>query len=120
MPKLSLYRPTQSNDYRFFDKIARGMYTVGGTDLLIHKYIGPQSVQGSEDLTQPNFMESTVERIQDLLWLENRNRKYDPDIYRLRGHYNVQNLDFNLSQFGLFLSNDIIFVTVHYNDKIIS
>jgi hypothetical protein len=36
----------------------------------------------------------------------------------LRGHYNVQNLDFNLSQFGLFLNNDIIFITVHYNDMI--
>jgi len=32
--------------------------------------------------------------------------------------YNVQNLDFDLSQFGLFLNNDIIFITVHYNDMI--
>jgi hypothetical protein len=30
----------------------------------------------------------------------------------------VQNLDFDLSQFGLFLNNDIIFITVHYNDMI--
>jgi hypothetical protein len=36
----------------------------------------------------------------------------------LRGHYNVQNLDFDLSQFGLFLNNDIIFINVHYNDMI--
>jgi hypothetical protein len=56
--------------------------------------------------------------IQDLLFLENRDRTYDPNIYRLRGHYNVQNLDFDLSQFGLFLNNDIIFITVHYNDMI--
>ena len=56
--------------------------------------------------------------IQDLLFLENRDRKYEKDIYRLRGHYNVQNLDFDLSQFGLFLSNDTIFITVHYNDMI--
>jgi hypothetical protein len=56
--------------------------------------------------------------IQDLLFLENRDRAYDTSIYRLRGHYNVQNLDFDLSQFGLFLNNDIIFVTVHYNDMI--
>lgn len=32
--------------------------------------------------------------------------------------YNVQNLDFNLSQFALFLDNDTIFVTVHINDSI--
>jgi hypothetical protein len=56
--------------------------------------------------------------IQDLLFLENRDRKYDDNIYRLRGHYQIQNLDFNLSQFGLFLNNDILFVTVHYNDMI--
>jgi hypothetical protein len=56
--------------------------------------------------------------IQDLLFMENRDRKYDSDIYRIRGHYNVQNLDFDLSQFGLFLNNDIIFITVHYNDMI--
>ncbi len=56
--------------------------------------------------------------IQDLLFLENRDRTYDPNIYRLRGHYNVQNLDFDLSQFGLFLNNDIVFITVHYNDMI--
>ena len=53
-----------------------------------------------------------------MLFLENRDRKYAKDIYRLRGHYNVQNLDFDLSQFGLFLSNDTIFITVHYNDMI--
>jgi hypothetical protein len=52
------------------------------------------------------------------LFLENRDRTYDPNIYRLRGHYNVQNLDFDLSQFGLFLNNDIIFIVVHYNDMI--
>jgi hypothetical protein len=57
-------------------------------------------------------------KIQDLLFLENRDRKYDDNIYRLRGHYNVQNLDFDLSQFGLFLNNDIIFITVHYNTMI--
>jgi hypothetical protein len=50
--------------------------------------------------------------------LENRDRTYDDNIYRLRGHYNVQNLDFDLSQFGLFLNNDILFITVHYNDMI--
>ena len=53
-----------------------------------------------------------------MLFLENRDRSYDPDIYRLRGHYNVQNLDFDLSQFGLFLNNDIVFITIHYNDMI--
>lgn len=36
----------------------------------------------------------------------------------MRGVYNVQNIDFNLSQFALFLDNDTIYITVHINDTI--
>jgi len=118
MPKLSLYRPNKQNDYRFFDKTISEMLTVGGTDLYIHKYLGPTNQGASEDYTLPEYSNLNPNNIQDLLFLENRDRSYDPNIYRLRGHYNVQNLDFDLSQFGLFLNNDIIFVTVHYNDMI--
>ena len=53
---------------------------------------------------------------QDLLFLENRDRKYSSDIYTVRGIYNVQDADFNLSQFGMFLQNDTLFLTVHLND----
>ena len=118
MPKLSLYHPTKSNDYKFFDKTISEQFTVGGTDLYIHKYLGPNATTPSPDYTQPQYDILRPENIQDLLFLENRDRVYDTNIYRLRGHYNVQNLDFDLSQFGLFLNNDIIFITVHYNDMI--
>ena len=118
MPRLSLYRPEKQNDYRFFDRNISEQLTVGGTDLYIHKYLGPIDQGKSIDYTQPQYDKLDPTNIQDLLFLENRDRKYDKDIYRLRGHYNVQNLDFDLSQFGLFLSNDVIFVTVHYNDMI--
>jgi len=91
---------------------------VGGTDLYIHKYLGPSNQGPSIDYTQPQYPDNNPTNIQDLLFLENRDRSYDPNVYRLRGHYNVQNLDFDLSQFGLFLNNDIIFITVHYNDMI--
>jgi len=100
------------------DKTISEMLTVGGTDLYIHKYLGPDAQTPSVDYTQPQYISPDPTQIQDLLFLENRDRKYDPNIYRLRGHYNVQNLDFDLSQFGLFLNNDIIFITVHYNDMI--
>lgn len=116
MPKLSLYRPQKSNDFKFLDKTISEMFTIGATDLYVHKYIGIKNSGPSNDLTQPQYTDPKVTDIQDLLFLENRDRKYDPDIYRIRGHYNVQNLDFDLSQFGLFLNNDIIFITVHYND----
>lgn len=118
MPKLSLYRPNKQNDYKFFDRTISEMFTVGATDLYIHKYLGVANTGPSNDFTQPEFDKPDPTQIQDLLFLENRDRVYDQNIYRLRGHYNVQNLDFDLSQFGLFLNNDVIFITVHYNDMI--
>jgi hypothetical protein len=118
MPRLSLYREKKSNDYRFFDRIIKEQFTVGGTDLYVHKYMGVKDLGPSADLTQPQRSILDPTQIQDLLFLENRDRNYAPDIYRIRGHYNVQNLDFDLSQFGLFLNNDTIFITIHYNEMI--
>jgi len=118
MPRLSLWRPNKTNDYNFFDRTISEQFTAGATDLYVHKYLGPTNQGTSTDYTQPQYDVLDPTNIQDLLFLENRDRTYDPNIYRLRGHYNVQNLDFNLSQFGLFLNNDIIFITVHYNDMI--
>jgi hypothetical protein len=99
------------------------MFTVGGTDLHFHKYLGPYdqgdtNKDGEASPTQPQYSgDSLNERtIQDLLFLENRDRKYSPDVYVIRGIYNVQDIDFNLSQFGMFLQNDTIFLTVHMND----
>lgn len=118
MPKLSLYKPNKQNDYKFFDRVISEQLTSGGTDLYVHKYLGPANTGPSNDFTQPQIDVPDPTQIQDLLFLENRDRIYDQNIYRLRGHYSVQNLDFDLSQFGLFLNNDVIFITVHYNDMI--
>jgi hypothetical protein len=117
MPRLSLYRPQKGNDYKFIDKTVWEMFQVGGVDVLVHKYIGPGS---SSDVTPstPAYTTDDPLQIQDLLFLENRDRKYDPDIYRLRGVYNIQDIDFNLSQFGLFLQNDTVFMTFHINDTV--
>jgi len=111
MPRLSLYRPQKGADYKFIDRTVYEMFQVGGVDVLLHKYIGPQ------DPTDPNkAMGETT--IQDVLFLENRDRKYDADIYNLRGVYSAQDTDFNLSQFGLFLQNDTVFLTVHINNSV--
>ena len=40
MPRLSLYRPEKTNDYKFLDRTIREMFTVGATDLYVHKYLG--------------------------------------------------------------------------------
>jgi hypothetical protein len=120
MPRLSLWRPQKSNDYRFFDRTISEMYTVGGLDILVHKYLGPKVLgdDGNADATQPKYDKTDPLFIQDLFLLENRDRAYDPDIYRMRGVYNVQDIDFDLTQFGLFLQNDTLFITFHYNDMI--
>jgi hypothetical protein len=119
MPRLSLYRPEKGNDYKFIDRTASEMFQVGGTDLYVHKYLGPAN-PSEEDATadQPRYDAVKETNIQDLLFLENRDRKYDESIYKIRGVYNVQDLDFNLSQFGIFIDNDTVFMTVHINDFI--
>jgi hypothetical protein len=72
----------------------------------------------SPDATKPAQPAVTNTNIQDLLFGENRDRRYDPDIYRMRGHYQVADQDFDLSQFGLFLATGTLFMTFHYNDMI--
>jgi hypothetical protein len=118
MPRISLYRPERGNDYKFIDRQISEMFTVGGTDFYLHKYIGVNTAPENATADQPHYAETKESNIQDLILLENRDRKYDPNIYKIRGHYQVQNLDFNLSQFGLFIDNDTIFATVHINDWI--
>ncbi len=119
MPRLSLYRPEKGKDYRFFDRTIWEMFQVGGTDVFIHKYIGPgDPAPGESSPSIPQYNDTNPLNIQDLLFLENRDRKYDDSIYVLRGVYNVQDTDFNLSQFGLFLQNDTIFLTFHINDTV--
>lgn len=117
MPRISMYKPERGNDYKFMDRQVSEMFQVGGVDIYLHKYMGPQlKNEGTAD--QPVYNVMSVTNIQDLLFLENRDRKYDEEIYRIRGHYQVQNIDFNLSQFGLFLDNDTVMMTVHINDFI--
>ncbi len=124
MPRLSLYRPNRTRDYQFLDRTIREMYTVGGVDIYVHKYMGPETggedsaFSGNADATQPIYDELSPLNIQDLLLLENRDRIYDQDIYVMRGVYNAQDVDFDLSQFGLFLNNDTLFITFHYNNMI--
>ena len=117
MPRLSLYKPERGQDYKFIDRQISEMFQVGGTDVYLHKYMGPK-LNANGTLDQPTIDSYNVANIQDLLFLENRDRKYEEEIYRIRVLYNVQNIDFNLSQFGLFIDNDTLFMTVHINDFI--
>ena len=119
MPRLSLYKPEKGKDYAFLDRQILEMFTIGGTDLNVHKYLGPNNPDEADATAdQPRYDAVKETNIQDLLFLENRDRKYDPDVYTMRGIYNVQDNDFNLSQFGIFLDNDTLFLTVHINSSV--
>jgi len=134
MPRLSLYKPFKGNDYKFMDRNIREQFDIGGTGVHVHKYLGPKA-QVNDDPSEPNYGSGTERdfitgeetnpdgiidetNIQDLLFMENRDRKYDPDIFDLRGVYNVGDNDFDLTQFGLFLTNDTLFITFHTNDMV--
>ena len=121
MPRLSLYRPNRTNDYQFLDRTISEMYTVGGLDIFVHKYLGPQGAgtdNGNNDATIPNYSTTNPLFIEDLLLLENRDRVYAPDVFIMRGVYRTQDVDFDLTQFGLFLNGDTLFITFHYNNMI--
>ena len=121
MPRLSLYRPNRTYDYQYLDRNIKEMFTVGGIDIYVHKYLGPQGAgidNGNNDATIPNYDSTNPLFIEDLLLLENRDRVYAPDVFVMRGVYRSQDIDFDLTQFGLFLNGDTLFVTFHYNNMI--
>ena len=185
MPRLSLWKDgAHSNDYKFMDRRISEMFTIGGTGVLLNKYLGvnPQgnylttstsqsapdiqlnfssvanvkvgdfvygtgiatgsivtsvtttsvtlsltttsavssgtSIGFSTDATRPAYTNQSALNIQDLLWTENRDRKYDHDVYKMRGIYQRADQDFDLSQFGLFLQTGTIFMVFHLRDMV--
>ena len=120
MPRLSLWKNSKhSNDYKFIDRRISEMFTIGGTGIYLHKYLGTFSANVADATpTQPSYVTQSELNIQDLLFLENRDRKYDPDVYVMRGIYTVQDNSFDLSQFGLFLQTGTLFMVFHINDMI--
>jgi hypothetical protein len=122
MPRLSLYRPNRTYDYQYLDRNISEMFTVGGIDIYVHKYLGPivdpAQTNNPGDATIPTYNSTNPLFIEDLLLLENRDRAYDPDVFVMRGVYRTQDIDFDLTQFGLFLNGDTLFITFHYNDMI--
>ena len=120
MPRLSLYRPEKGNDFKFLDRVINEQFQVGGTDIYIHKYLGPvDPLTGESSPATPVNGNSISELgIQDVLLMENRDRHYDPNVYICRAIYTMQDLDFNLSQFGIFLTNDNIMINIHLRSSV--
>lgn len=119
MPKLSLWKSGFTNNYRYADRISKDIIDHGGTGVYVHKYLGPTEQVGEDNTSNKDDGELTDElTIGDVLFLENRSRKYDPDIFELRGHYTLSDTDFDLTQFGIFLTEDTIFISFHLNDHV--
>lgn len=126
MPRLSMWKPNKTADYHFMDRSILEQFKIGGTGVLVHKFIGP-AIGGVDDVSLPNYQAGDSDNpfgwvdetsIQDLTLLETRDRKYSDSVYELRGIYNVNDNDFDLTQFGLFLTQDTIFISFHLNDMI--
>ncbi len=112
MPRLSLWNDRKGKTYNFIDRAISEFFGISGTAVYVHRYLGTHSQDpnaGPDDLPG-------VTSIQDVLFLENRDRRYADDVIELRGLYNVSDIDFDMRQFGMFLQNDTIFIEIHLND----
>ena len=120
MPRLSLYRPEKGNDFKLIDRLINEQFQVGGTDCVIHKYLGPANPADGESTPGVPVNSNPIPElgIQDLIFMENRDRHYDPDVYTIRGVYTMIDSVFNLSQFGLFLQNDEIMINFHLRSSV--
>lgn len=111
MPRISLWNPVKGNDFNFADKIIGENFKIAGDGILVHMYEGPA-------IDSDGNTDTSVTSIQDVLFLENNSRKYNPDVIELRGHHQPQDVNYDLSQFGIFLSSDTIRIQFHYNDMV--
>lgn len=111
MPRISLWNPIKGNDFNFIDRTVSENLRISGDGILVHMYIGPTiDSTGSTNTTDTS--------IQDVLFLEDTARKYNPDVLELRGHHQPQDVTYDLSQFGVFLSSDMVRIQFHYNDMV--
>jgi hypothetical protein len=118
MARLSIWNSgRKGNDYKFIDRIISEFFGASGTAVYVHRYMGVYD-QTANGIANGAVVDGGILGIEDPLFMENRNRKYDPTIIELRGVYNVTDVDFDMRQFGLFLQNDTIFLEVHLNDML--
>ena len=119
MGSLSIFKPNKSKDYRFIDKIISQAFNIGGTLIHVHKYIGPIAQGDTDDTTLNSDPDISALTIQDVLLMENRDRTYDPNVIDLKANYTVNDLDFNLTSFGITtVATNTLYLNFHINDMI--
>lgn len=111
MPRISLWNPVKGADFNFVDRTIGENFRIAGDGILVHMYEGPTTDSAGNT-------DTTLTTIQDVLFLTNSNRKYNPNVIELRGHHVPQDVTYDLSQFGIFLSSDTIRIQFHYNDMV--
>lgn len=104
MAKLKLWSDNKTKDYKFVDRIVQQYFNVSGTKVYIHKLVGHYDDNG----------EAVDNKIQDLLFMENRDRKYSAEVYCEYAIYDMSDYDFDLSVFG-FMAVDTLFMDFHLN-----
>jgi hypothetical protein len=109
---LSLWKGVgaRGKDYQLFDRLALQYINMSCPEFYVHKYLGPTSTADNSPDLEGNEL-----NISDLVNLEIRDRKYDTSVYALKGHTLASDTEFDLKQFGLFLSSDTKFITFHRN-----
>jgi hypothetical protein len=113
MARISLWSPQKGNDYNFIDRTIGENFQIAGDGVLVHRYIGPTTDSEGD-------INISLNTIQDVLFLSNNNRKYDPNVIELKCHHVPVDTAYDLSQFGVFLSSDVVRIQFHYNDMITS
>lgn len=119
MANMQMWDRRKNDDYYFIDEQVREMFRIGGVECLLHKYVGVVDQGEQGDALQPSAAKSKkqgIRQIQDLFFLENRDRAYDPNVYELRAAYNMQDTEFDIRQFGLFLEADTLYLEFHINE----
>ena len=67
MPRLSLYKPEKGKDFKFIDNRIYEMFTMGGTDVFVHKYLGPKNPDEADATAdQPRYDAVKETNIQDM------------------------------------------------------
>jgi hypothetical protein len=98
--------------------IAKSATSVTLNNATTSALLSGSTVKFYENPSEPSYTNQSASNIQDLFFLENRDRKYDTSIYPMRGIYQVSDTTFDLSQFGMFLQTGTLFMTFHINDMV--
>lgn len=115
----NLWDPRKNQDYVYIDGVVSEYFEYGGVGINYYKYLGVYDQGEKDDFSQPSAAKSKrkgIKQIQDLFFQENRDRHYETNPYDIKIVYNMNDVEFDVRQFGMFIQADTIYVFVHMND----